>query len=141
MKKLFFALSFFTLTLFLSLFSCKSGGCSIEGTWSVSQVKIQSDKFPKDIINMMENEYAKSTYIFRKDGTMSISASGVETPGQYVFNAEAAQLGWKDDAQGVENVLKVLSCTTDNIELLQRMPADENQPLTATVSLTLVRKQ
>ena len=140
MKKFLFA--FCSLCIGLMFSSCASDGCSIVGTWAVSDIKMESTKFSESMIEMMETEYKNTTYVFNEDGTMSITTSnGVPAPGTYTFTAASYELKWEDDANKIPNVLKVLNCTGASIELSQRMPADEAQELTAQVTMTLVPKK
>lgn len=139
MKKLVFAALSVALCCFIWTSCGMSGGCSIVGTWKVSDVKITSEKFSPSIVNSMDAEYRRSSYEFNADGTMIISTTqNVSNPGTYVFDQNANTLTWKDNERGVENGLKVLSCTAEGIELYQRMPGDESKPAVAEVTFTLV---
>ena len=140
MKKIFFA--FCTMALCLFLNSCGTEGCSISGTWSVSDVKLESTKFSESLIGMMETEYLNSMYTFNDDGTMSISGSnGVMTPGTFTYDAKANNLQWKDNNSDMDNILQILNCSENSIQIVQRMPPDPEQELTVQVTMTLTKYQ
>lgn len=137
MKKYFFAVSAALICLLIS--SCAGDGCSIEGTWKVSEVKVESSTLPESIINMMESEYKNSTYQFNSDGTMSITSSN-STPntGKYTLDLAGNTLKWTDDSAEVESSLVVNSCSSEAFNLTQRMPTDPAQAESFKITMTIV---
>ncbi|MEZ4954848.1 MAG: hypothetical protein R2825_14880 [Saprospiraceae bacterium] len=137
MKKYFFALSAALICLLIS--SCAGGGCSIEGTWKVSDVKVESSTLPESIIKMMETEYKNSIYQFNSDGTMSITSSN-STPntGKYTLDLAGNSLKWTDDSAGAENALTINSCSDEAFSLTQRMPSDPAQAESFKITMTIV---
>lgn len=146
MKKLSFILLAAASVSFLAACGSDSGDCSFVGDWKVKSADLTSEKFSKTLLEMTKEIALSTKYNFTADSVSVITVDNGTFKGKYTVDGLTAQTLSIDatnpnptSSSVYTDKLQIVNCSSNEITLIQRTPADTTQAALVTTKLVLER--